>query len=121
VSVGVKQEIVGRIVEVGDGIAKASGLSQVKSQEMLNIETAHGVVSGIAFNLEEDLVGIIILGDSLNVKEGDLVKTTGQILSLRVSEKMIGRVVNPLGEPLMARARFLAMRKLQISAVHWTS
>lgn len=100
VSVGVKQEIVGRIVEVGDGIAKASGLSQVKSQEMLSIETSKGAVSGIAFNLEEDLVGIIILGESLQVKEGDLVKTTGQILSLRVSEEMIGRVVNPLGEPV---------------------
>lgn len=100
VSVGVKQEIVGRIVETGDGIAKASGLSQVKSQEMLTIETAKGPVSGIAFNLEEDLVGIIILGESLDVKEGDLVKTTGQILSLRVSEEMIGRVVNPLGEPV---------------------
>lgn len=100
VSVGVKQEIVGRIVETGDGIAKASGLSQVKSQEMLTIETAKGPVSGIAFNLEEDLVGIIILGEALDVKEGDLVKTTGQILSLRVSEEMVGRVVNPLGEPV---------------------
>lgn len=108
VSVGVKQEIVGRIVEVGDGIAKASGLSQVKSQEMLSIETAKGAVSGIAFNLEEDLVGIIILGESLNVKEGDLVKTTGQILSLRVSEKMIGRVVNPLGEPVDGKGPIFA-------------
>lgn len=100
VSVGAKQEVVGKIVEVGDGIAKASGLSQVKSQEMLSIETSKGAVSGIAFNLEEDLVGIIILGESLQVKEGDLVKTTGQILSLRVSEDMVGRVVNPLGEPV---------------------
>ncbi len=99
----VKQEVVGRIVEIGDGIAKASGLPLVKSQEMLVIETAHGPVSGIAFNLEEDLVGIIILGESLNVKEGDLVKTTGQILSLRVNESMIGRVVNPLGEPVDGR------------------
>ena len=103
VSVGVKQEVVGKIVEVGDGIAKASGLPLVKSQEMLSIETSKGSVSGIAFNLEEDLVGIIILGESLNVKEGDLVKTTGQILSLRVSEAMIGRVVNPLGEPVDGR------------------
>lgn len=100
VGVGAQQEVVGRIVETGDGIAKASGLPLVKSQEMLVIETAKGPVSGIAFNLEEDLVGIIILGESLDVKEGDLVKTTGQILSLRVSEKMIGRVVNPLGEPV---------------------
>ncbi len=100
VNVGVKQEVVGRIVEIGDGIAKASGLPLVKSQEMLSIETSKGLVSGIAFNLEEDLVGIIILGEALNVKEGDLVKTTGTILSLRVSEKMIGRVVNPLGEPV---------------------
>ena len=100
VNVNVKQEVVGRIVETGDGIAKASGLPLVKSQEMLTIETAKGPVSGIAFNLEEDLVGIVILGESLDVKEGDLVKTTGQILSLRVSEEMIGRVVNPLGEPV---------------------
>jgi F-type H+/Na+-transporting ATPase subunit alpha len=103
VSMGVKQEVVGRIVETGDGIAKASGLPLVKSQEMLVIETAKGPVSGIAFNLEEDLVGIIILGESLDVKEGDLVKTTGQILSLRVNESMVGRVVNPLGEPVDGR------------------
>lgn len=98
-----QQEAIGRVVEVGDGIAKISGLPSVRSQEMLSFETKGGSVSGIAFNLEEDLVGAIVLGESEGIKEGDLVKATGQILSLRVNESMLGRVINPLGESVDGR------------------
>lgn len=96
----VRAEKIGHITEVGDGIAKAVGLSEVASQEMVIIETSSGSVNGIAFNLEEDSVGIITLGDYLKIKEGDIVKRTGRVLSIRVGEELIGRVVNALGEPL---------------------
>ncbi len=96
----IKAEKIGRVLEVGDGIAKISGLSDVTSQEMLEFETKTGTVSGIAFNLEEDTVGAIILGDYLKIKEGDIVKNTGRVLSVRVGEELVGRVVDPLGRPL---------------------
>ncbi len=99
-SMKVGQETVGRVIEVGDGIAKVSGLSSVRSQEMITFETSKGPVSGIAFNLEEDAIGTIVLGNADEIKEGDLVKATGQILSIRVNKSMVGRVVNPLGEPV---------------------
>jgi len=102
-SIKVEQEVIGRIVEVGDGIAKISGLPLARSQEMLSIETKKGAVTAIALNLEEDLVGAVVLGEGGDIKEGDLVKATGQILSIRVNENMLGRVINPLGEPLDGR------------------
>ncbi|MDE1970299.1 MAG: F0F1 ATP synthase subunit alpha [Patescibacteria group bacterium] len=94
-----KTEMIGHVIEVGDGIAKISGISGVGAQEMLLITTHTGEVAGIAFNLEEDLVGAIILGDSSNVREGDVVKPTGRVLSVRVGESLVGRVVDPLGNP----------------------
>jgi len=93
----IKAEKIGRVLEVGDGIAKISGISWVGSQEMLLIETSEGEVVGIAFNLEESLVGAIVLGDSTKIKEGDVVKPTGRVLSMRVGDELIGRVVDPLG------------------------
>jgi F-type H+-transporting ATPase subunit alpha len=96
----IKLERVGHVLEVGDGIAKVSGLSGVASQEMLEFSASGGeAVTGIAFNLEEDSVGAIILGDYLEVKEGDVVKPLGRVLSVRVGEEMIGRVIDPLGNP----------------------
>ncbi len=95
----IKLEKVGHVLEVGDGIAKVSGLSGVASQEMLEFATNEGSVIGIAFNLEEDMVGAIVLGDYLKVKEGDVVKPLGRVLSVRVGEEMIGRVIDPLGNP----------------------
>ena len=99
----VRAEKIGHVLEVGDGIAKVSGLSGIASQEMVVIETLLGPVIGIAFNLEEDSSGIIVLGDWLKIKEGDIVKHTGRVLSLRVGEELIGRVINALGEPLDER------------------
>ncbi|MBI3442194.1 MAG: F0F1 ATP synthase subunit alpha [Candidatus Sungbacteria bacterium] len=95
----IKLEKVGHVLEVGDGIAKVSGLSGVASQEMLEFATSDGPVIGIAFNLEEDMVGAILLGDYLKVKEGDAIKPLGRVLSVRVGDEMIGRVMDPLGNP----------------------
>ena len=88
---------VGTVIEVGDGIAKIIGLRNCQSSEML--EFVGGTV-GVALNLEEDLVGAVVLGDYRHIKEGDVVKRTGRILSIPVGEAFIGRVVDPLGKPI---------------------
>lgn len=88
---------VGTVLEAGDGIARAKGLAGVRSQEL--VEFANGVM-GIAFNLEEDRVGIIILGEYSGIVEGMQVRTTGRIASVPVGDGLIGRVVNALGEPI---------------------
>jgi F-type H+/Na+-transporting ATPase subunit alpha len=88
---------VGTIVEVGDGIAQIFGLSGALAQELL--EFPNGIM-GMAFNLEEETVGALILGDYTSLREGDQVKTTGRIVEVPVGDALIGRVVNPLGEPL---------------------
>lgn len=89
---------VGRVLEVGDGIARVYGLSGVMAGEMVDFPRTG--VKGMAFNLEENSVGVIILGDFLEVTEGDEVRTTGALLRVPVGEAMIGRVVDPLGVPL---------------------
>src|SRR5579862_1476194 len=82
---------VGRVLEVGDGIARVYGLSGVMAGEM--VEFPSGVM-GLAFNLEENSVGVIILGDFLSVEEGNEVRSTGQLLSVPVGDAVIGRVVD---------------------------
>jgi F-type H+/Na+-transporting ATPase subunit alpha len=88
---------VGTIVEVGDGIAQIYGLSGALASELLEFP---GGVMGMAFNLEEETVGALILGDYTHLKEGDQVKTTGRVVEVPVGDALIGRVVNPLGEPI---------------------
>ena len=88
---------IGKVLEVKDGIAVVDGLSKVQSQEKLQFESG---VEGIALNLEEDVVGVIILGEFKHVKEGELVKRTGEIISVPVGEEMVGRVINSLGEAI---------------------
>ena len=88
---------VGTVLEVGDGIARVYGLSGVMAGEM--VEFPGGII-GLAFNLEENSVGVIILGDYLKIKEGDEVKSVGQLLSVPVGEAVIGRVVDALGNPI---------------------
>src|SRR5438067_2650123 len=88
---------VGTIVEVGDGIAQIYGLSGALASELL--EFPDGIM-GMAFNLEEETVGALILGDYTSLKEGDQVKTTGRVVEVPVGEALIGRVVNPLGQPI---------------------
>jgi F-type H+/Na+-transporting ATPase subunit alpha len=91
---------VGRVVEVGDGIARIYGLSNAMAGELLEFQTSDGAVMGQVFNLEEDTVGAVIYGDYLAVKEGDTVKSTGRLLEVPVGESLLGRVVDPLGRPL---------------------
>ncbi len=91
---------VGRVLEAGDGIARVYGLSGVMAGEM--VEFSNGT-QGLAFNLEENSVGVIILGDFLGIFEGDEVRTTGRLLSVPVGDALIGRVVDPLGTPLDER------------------
>ncbi len=88
---------VGRVIEVGDGIARCTGLSTAMSGEM--VEFSNGV-RGLAFNLEENSVGVVILGDYLKIMEGDEVRSTGQLLSVPVGDSLLGRVVDPLGNPM---------------------
>jgi F-type H+/Na+-transporting ATPase subunit alpha len=88
---------IGRVIEVGDGIAQVYGLSNVMAGEMVQFP---GDIYGLAFNLEESSVGVIILGDYLKIAEGDEVKSTGRLLSVPVGEAVLGRVLDPLGNPL---------------------
>jgi len=88
---------VGTVLEVGDGIARVYGLSNIMAGEMVEFPSG---VTGLAFNLEENSVGIIILGDYLTIKEGDEVRSLGKLLSVPVGDAMLGRVVDPLGNPL---------------------
>jgi F-type H+-transporting ATPase subunit alpha len=88
---------VGRVLEVGDGVAHVFGLSGAMASEMLEFE--NGAV-GLVFNLEENSIGCVVLGDYLGVKEGDEVRTTGHLLSVPVGDVLVGRVVDPLGRPL---------------------
>lgn len=98
---GVKTEVelqeVGSILQVGDGIARIYGLSNVQAGELVEFENG---VKGIVLNLEEDNVGAVLLGPSGNLREGSSVKRTGNIASINVGEGMLGRVVNTLGEPI---------------------
>src|SRR3989344_3461668 len=96
-SAQIKVEKVGHVLEVFDGIARVSGLSDIRSSEMV---TFAGGETGVALNLEEDTVGVIILGDFSKIKEGDEVKATGKILEIPVSDNILGRVVNSLGMPI---------------------
>ncbi len=90
---------VGRVIEVGDGIVKILGLRNAVSQEVLIIETVHGERPALALSLEEESIGGLVLGDFLSVAVGDTVRRTGDILSIPVGDDLIGRVVDPLGEP----------------------
>lgn len=111
-----KTEKVGTVLEVGDGVARISGLSDIMASEMVSFQTrtsADGTqtyadtertnaetVYGVALNLEEDRIGVVVLGEDKGIKEGDIVKATGRILSVPVGENMIGRVINPLGQAI---------------------
>ena len=88
---------VGSIISIGDGIARIHGVDNAMAGEML--EFPHGVF-GIALNLEEESVGAVLLGEFKEIKEGDLVKRTGRIISVPVGEELLGRVVNALGQPI---------------------
>ena len=88
---------VGTVLQVGDGIARVYGLSNVSSGELIEFQSG---LQGIVLNLEEDNVGAVLLGPSKEVKEGDTVKRTGRIASISVGDGMLGRVVDTLGNPI---------------------
>ena len=88
---------VGEIIEVGDGVARASGLENVMSSELVALPND---VFGMALNLEEDNVGLVLFGETRLIKEGDIAKRTGRVVEVPVGKEMLGRVVNPLGQPL---------------------
>ncbi|HET6245720.1 MAG: F0F1 ATP synthase subunit alpha [Bacteroidetes bacterium] len=90
-------EEVGTVLQIGDGIARVYGLTKVQSGELVEFENG---LKGIVLNLEEDNVGVVLLGDYLAIKEGDIVKRTKKIASINVGEQMVGRVVNTLGTPI---------------------
>ena len=88
---------VGEVIEVGDGVARVSGLENVMSSELVELPNS---VYGMALNLEEDNVGLVLFGETRLVKEGDLAKRTGRVVEVPVGPAMLGRVVNPLGQPI---------------------
>ena len=99
-------EEIGKVLEVGDGIVKISGLTNAKSQEVLTVESHStssvqaGEVKALTLNLEEDSIGALILGNSSKIRSGDIVRRTGQLLSIPVGSQLLGRVVDPLGNAL---------------------
>lgn len=105
---------VGSVLEAGDGIARADGLSAVRSQEL--VQFSNGVM-GIAFNLEKDSVGIIILGDYSSITQGMQVRSTGRIASIPVGDGLVGRVVNALGEPVDGKGTVDFSRYLPIERI----
>ncbi|MFA6194717.1 MAG: F0F1 ATP synthase subunit alpha [Patescibacteria group bacterium] len=101
----VSEKSVGKVLKVSDGIALVSGLAEAMMSEILIFKTETAEVTGVALNLEESQVGAIILGDYTAIKEGDEVIATKRILEVPVGENMIGRVVNPLGEPMDGKGK----------------
>jgi F-type H+-transporting ATPase subunit alpha len=99
---------VGAIISVGDGIARIHGLEKVMAGEMLSFP--HNIF-GIALNLEEEEVGVVLLGESAELKEGDVVKRTNTIMSVPVGDALVGRVVNPLGEPLDGKGPIVSKQR----------
>ena len=90
-------EETGTVLQIGDGIARIYGLTKVQAGELIEFETG---LKGMVLNLEEDNVGAVLFGDSEGIKEGDNVRRTGKIASINVGEGVLGRVINPLGEPI---------------------
>lgn len=112
-----KTEKSGTVAEIGDGIAKIYGLADCKSNEILEIETEKGTVEAMALNLEESSIGAIVMGDYENIKAGNKVKTTGRIFEIPVSDKVIGRVINPLAQPLDGRGKIEAKTQVPIEKI----
>ena len=110
-----EKQQVGRITEVGDGIARISGLPDVAVNELLEFE---GGVQGLALNLDEDSIGAVVLGELEHIEEGQAVRATGSILSVPVGDGLLGRVVNPLGEPIDGRGAIPSehRRRLEVQA-----
>ena len=105
---------VGTVIQVADGIARIHGLENAMQGELLEFP---GEVFGMVLNLEEDNVGAVLLGDSKNIKEGDIVKTTGRVVEVPVGDAMLGRVVNALGQPIDGKGPIETTKTRQIERV----
>ena len=110
-SADTEREEIGTVIDAGDGIAHVEGLPSVMTQELLEFP---GGVLGVALNLDEHSIGAVILGDFEKIEQGQQVKRTGEVLSVPVGDGFLGRVVNPLGQPIEARAT-----SRPTSAVRW--
>ncbi|MDQ1701253.1 MAG: F-type H+/Na+-transporting ATPase subunit alpha, partial [Frankiaceae bacterium] len=104
----VAREEVGRVIETGDGIARVEGLHSALTNELLEFP---GGVMGIALNLDQREIGVVILGDSQTIEEGQEVRRTGQILSVPVGDGFLGRVVDPLGRPIDGKGEIVATER----------
>ena len=109
-----KVEQTGIVTEAGDGVARAQGLSNVKANEIVQFQND---VYGLALNLEEDTVGVVILGDYLGIKEGDEVKSTGRIVEVPAGNDMIGRVLNPLGQPIDGKGSISSSDTIEVEKI----
>ncbi len=109
-------EEIGEVLEVSDGVARIWGLRSAMANEMLEIESRETgeMVVALALNLEEDNIGAVVLGDYLHLKEGDTVRLTGQVLSVPVGPELLGRVVNPLGEPLDGKGPIECKQRMKV-------
>lgn len=104
---------IGTVLEVGDGIARVSGLAGVRASEMVKFENG---TFGIAFNLDKDNVGIIIMGEYTEIEEGQTVLATGRIVSVPVGDAMIGRVVDAIGQPIDGKGPIVTDRVRNLDA-----
>src|SRR5512140_881183 len=109
-----EMESVGTVLQVGDGIARVWGLRDVMMSELV---TFPGDVTGVVLNLESDNVGVAVMGADRNINEGDTVRRTGRIASVPVGDGLIGRVVNPLGEPLDGKGPIVTSKYRNIEAI----
>ena len=111
---------IGQVLSVGDGIARIYGLDNVQAGEMVEFP---GGIRGMALNLEEDNVGVVIFGSDRDIREGDTVKRTGDIVSVPVGKGLLGRVVDPLGNPLDGKGPIEAEahKKVDVKAPHYSA
>lgn len=105
---------VGSVIQVGDGIARVHGLGKVKASELVDFGNG---IKGMAMNLEYDNVGCVLMGSDQQVHEGDTVKRTGEVISIPVGDQVIGRVVNPLGQPLDGKGSLAAEKNMPLDIV----
>ncbi len=114
----VRTEEVGQVLEVGDGIARVHGLTNVMYQEMLEFEDSRGnKITGLALNLEEDNVGVIIAGDDTHIQEGNVVRRTERLASVPVGQGVLGRVIDALGRPMDGKGEIEAEEQVPVEVV----
>ncbi len=110
IKTGIKLEEVGTVLQVSDGVARIYGLDNAEANELIRFDNG---MEAIVMNLEEDNVGAVLLGPTDQIEEGDTVRRTGRIASINVNENMIGRVIDPLGNPVKERS------PARLTKCHW--